>query len=187
MKKIVYFLFAITLLASCGKLKKDILNENIATYIKLNANVPESYKPIETLNIEPIYISKYAQAIINVNNGEIDIKNKYMQDMEQLIKNFEKSNAPEKVKYTQENIKKEKELISNIKKENEKLEILLNDDRIAFKKVEHTCKLKNKKDELVEEHLYILTDTDQNIKMVKQKGKNNIIQTMEYFKKNFVK
>jgi hypothetical protein len=187
MKKFLYFIFAIALLTSCEKSKKDILNDNIANYIKQNANVPDSYKSIKTQNLGPVYINNYAESIIAVNNDEIQLKNKYNEDLEQLIKNFEKSNESEKVKLTKEKLNQEKELITSIQKENEKLEKLLKRNRIAFIKVEHSCKLKNKKDEIIEDHLYILTDEDLNVKMVKEKGKNNTRQTMEYFKKNFVK
>jgi len=187
MKKFIYLLLAITLITSCGKSKKDILNENIAAYIKKGAFVPESYQPIETHVLDTVFINKFAAAILSMNQGEVEIKKKYINDLDLLIKEFETTKADDKIKATNDRIQKEEELISKIEDENKKLEKLLKDDGIAFLKVEHTCKLKNKKGDLVDDHLYILTDADLNIKMVKEKGKNNIMETLEYFRKNILK
>lgn len=187
MKKIIYLLFVVALIASCGKSKKDILNENIANYIKKGAYTPESYQPIETHVIDTVFINKFAGAILSINKGEIEIKKKYINDLDLLIKDFETTKAEDKIKATNARIQKEEEIISKIEDENKKLEKLLNDEGIAFLKVEHSCKLKNKKGDLVDDHLYILTDGDLNIKMVKEKGKNNINETLEYFKKNILK
>jgi hypothetical protein len=187
MKKIIYFIFTLVLITSCGKSKKDILNENIANYIKKNANVPESYQPVETHVLDTVFIDKFAGTILSINKGEIEIKKKYIADLDLLSKEFEKSKAENKVKVTQERIQKENKLITEIESENKKLEALLKDDGIAFLKVEHLCKLKTKKGDLVDDHLYILTDSDLNVKMVKEKGKDNIFQTLEYFRKNIIK
>lgn len=187
MKKVIYFILALTLLTSCGKSKKDILNENIATYIKQNANVPESYQPIDTKVLDTIFINKYAATILSINKGEIEIKKKFINDLEGLSKEFELSKAMDKVKVNQERIAKEKEMISKMEEENKKLEKLLNNNDVAYIRVEHTCKLKNKKGELVDDHLYILADKDLNIQMVKEKGKNNIMQTLDFYRKNIIK
>jgi hypothetical protein len=174
-------------ITSCTKSKKDILNENIAAYVKENANVPESYQPVETHVLDTVFINKFAETLLSINNGEIEIKKKYIHDLDLLAKEFESSKAENKVKVTNERIQKENGLITQIENENKKLETLLNNEGIAFLKVEHLCKLKNKKGEVVDDHLYILTDGDLNIKMVKEKGKNNIFETLEYFRKNIVK
>lgn len=187
MKKFIYLIFAIILITSCGKSKKDILNENIAAYVKKGAFVPESYQPVETHVIDTVFINKFAGAILSINKGEIEIKKKYINDLDLLIKEFKSTKADDKIKAANARIEKEEALISKIEDENKKLEKLLKDDGIAFLKVEHSCKLKNKKGDLVDDHLYILTDSDLNVKMVKEKGKNNIMETLEYFRKNFVK
>ncbi len=187
MKKLIYFILTITLFVSCGKSKKDILNENIATYIKKNANVPESYQPLETKVLDTVFVGKYAQTIAAINKGEIELKNKYIADLEKLVKEFEQSKADNKVKATLERIDKEKKLIAEMENENKNLERLLNKNDIAFIKVEHSCKLKNKKGDLVNDHLFILTDADLNVKMVKEKGKENIFQTLDYYRKNIIK
>ena len=86
-----------------------------------------------------------------------------------------------------EKIKKAKDAIAGFQKENKKLEKLLKNDAIAFVKVEHDCKLNNAKGELVDDHLFIIADSDLNIKLVKEKGKKNINQSVEFFKEKYLK
>jgi len=180
MKKIIYLFLAIALLASCEKSKKEILEENIAAYVKQGANIPESYQPVTTEILETVTIGGFANIILLINNEELERKKKF-------VNVIENSTDPKKINAAKETIENEKALIKKIEIENEKLEKRLKSKRVAFIKVEHTCKLKNKSANIIDEHFYILTDSDYNIKMFKIKNKKNILQTVDYFKKNILK
>lgn len=180
MKKIIFLFLAIAFLTSCEKSKKEILEENIATYIKKGANIPESYEPVETNILETVYIGDYANAVLSVNNEELESKKKF-------VSAIENSNDEKKINAAKKTVENEKILIKELELENKKLEKRLKSKRVAFIKVEHTCNLKNKAGKAVEQHFYVLTDDDYNIKLFKIKNKKNILQTLEYFKKNIIK